>query len=773
MRREPKSFFAEALTVEASVSSGRIRRDRDNISAAEANAAEAAAPITEADTSEPVIRVRGSSASSNVHTDIFSDVDSVEAYFRGALSSSKAKVETATAVPAEVAPIRVISGFASKGRSSFTRLRAQFAEREQAAESACNERRQRKPAKQKRVIAAMRALVENDPQYKSACEEASRAQQRCADALKSQSDNAPVLRQSLKAVENAANFAQDFYLLNLAAIATRIERCGSEAAFACGSDYCPHCRRRFGARLLEDTQVQLSSRYGENLKKARNELVHVTILNDIVIPDPDLDRDFLADFSASTIRRDHRELLAYLKRWQSDRRSAMSHLLAKRKLSMELIEDWMTAENRDRRFYNTDNLYADAIHLVRLNELIRSARDRFRYKRNKVDNPSTEFVSWRDEKNVDQYMWQLRRAQSLTREDIFNLAHGLQCIYRQFEGFTKTNFPERLKFKSSIEKVIIRERSKLYRLNKDLPGVSLIGQFELELVDLRHSIGGTHQHRTKSQTLRALASQPRKPLKPRKSDEPPSAEAERRRIKQTAKARLLDEARERIAGNRELPESDFPGLQFAILLHIHALVDLNGHSRDDLERWLTGKPIGKRKFKGFWCLPYQVMVKKLFENKPINDSLRDISFYPFKGPTTFNYENTAPKHDEDLPDEDPANFSDEALALLAWLQVGIGHESLRLSINWPSVDRERRGRKPNKTIIPKVTEEEFYEEIEPMLAERGMSLPTEPSGHTDLSELFEAEVNQEDLRHGASHCEKREEGAGINDTAPSTHEDQA
>lgn len=87
-------------------------------------------------------------------------------------------------------------------------------------------------------------------------------------------------------------------------------------------------------------------------------------------------------------------------------------------------------------------------------------------------------------------MWQLRRAQTLTKDDIFKLAHGLQCIYRQFDRFTKTNFPERLKFKSSIEKVIRRERSKLYRLNKDLPGVSLIGQFELELVDLRHSIGG-------------------------------------------------------------------------------------------------------------------------------------------------------------------------------------------------------------------------------------------------------------------------------------------
>lgn len=770
MRSKPKDSFAVVQHGEASLSSDSIEQDGVEISTAVADATEAVAFIAEAAFSENDTRIRGSSVSTDVHTYEFSNIASVEAYFRAALSSSQAEVVAEKSITAETLPIRVTSGFASKGRSSFKELRAQAAEREQAAEAGCNERRQRKPAKQKRVIAALRAQVENDPQYKSACEEAKRVQQRYAAALKSQSDSSPVARRSLTEVENAANFAQDFYLVNLAAIATRIERCGSEDAFACGSDYCPHCRKRFGARLLEDTQVQLSRRYGQDLEQARNELVHVTILNDIVIPDPDLDRDYLANFSASTIRRDHRELLAYLKRWQSDRRSAMSHLLAKRKLSMELIEDWMTAENRDRRFYSADNLYADAIQLVRFNELIESAHRKFKRKRDWLENPPNDFVSWRAAEDVDPYMWQLRKAQTLSRDDIFKLAHGLQCLDRQFEGLTKTNSPERLKFKSSIEKVMRRERSKLYRLNKDLPGISLIGQFELELVDLRHSIGGTHQHRTKSQTLRALASQPRKPLKPRKSDEPPSAEAERRRIKQTAKARLLDEARERITGNRELPESDFPGLQFAVLLHIHAFVDLNGHSRDDLERWLSGKQVGTRKFKGFWRLPYQVMVKKLFEAKPINDSLRDISFYPFKGPTTFNYENTGPKHDEDLPDEDPANFSDEALALLAWLQVGIGHESLRLSINWPSVDRERRGRKPNKTVIPKVTEEEFYEEIEPMLAERGLSLPTEPSGQTDLSELFEAEDIREGMSRGSRNDECEEEG-DINDTAASPSQD--
>lgn len=281
------------------------------------------------------------------------------------------------------------------------------------------------------------------------------------------------------------------------------------------------------------------------------------------------------------------------------------------------------------------------------------------------------------------------------------------------------------------------ERSKLYRLNKDLPGISLIGQYELELVDLRHAIGGEHQHATKAKTLHLLASQERKPTKPRKTDEPVTLEMQRRRLKQGEKMRLLDRARERIAANQPLPEDEFPNLQYAVLLHMHVLIDLNGYKREDVERWLTGKAVGERRFKGRWPLQLQVMIKKLFEGKPVDASLRHISFYPFKAPIAFNYENTAPKHDEELPDDDPANFPIDALALIAWLQHGIGHESLRLAINWPGVDREKRGRKPSRTAVKKVTEEEFDEEFASILAERGIHLPKVPQGQTDLSELFE------------------------------------
>lgn len=331
----------------------------------------------------------------------------------------------------------------------------------------------------------------------------------------------------------------------------------------------------------------------------------------------------------------------------------------------------------------------------------------------------------------------MRKAQPLDRKDIITLTDGFQFIDREFRGISKTNYPERLKFKSSITKVLKRERNKLYRLSKDLPGVSLVGVFELELVDLRHAIGGDHQHSVKAKTLRYLASQERKPAKYRKTDEPISAETFVRRSKTAFKNRLLDEARERIAANKDLPDDQFPGLQYAVLLHMHVVIDLNGTPREDVERWLTGRPVGSRRFTGQWRLPYQVMVKSLYENTPVDDSLRNISFYPIKGPLAFNYENTAPKHDEALPEEDSRNFNDEALALLVWLQHGIGHESLRVAINWPGVDREKRGRKPARQVIQKLTEDELIE----ALAERGTPLPTPPIGPTDISFLFD-EVGQ-------------------------------
>ncbi|AWN41310.1 hypothetical protein DK389_13295 [Methylobacterium durans] len=538
-------------------------------------------------------------------------------------------------------------------------------------------------------------------------------------------------------IRESLAICEDFHINQVESIARLIQRCGTPGAFACGSYWCTPCRRRFGARLLADTRTQLTKRYGTDLEQARPFLLHVTILNDIVIPDPDLDRDFGANFSASTVRRDHRELLSHLRRWQSDRRSALCQFLDKRHLSLELIEDWVLGGNRDRTFYSADNLYADARRLVALNDVIALAHDQFKSRRSWLKDPPSEFVSWRDKDRPNEFMFQLRRAQKLDYKDIYRIAQDLQNISRAFCGITKTRFPERLKYLSSIRKVLKRERSRLYRLNKDLPGLSLIGQFELELVDLRHSIGGTHHHTTKSKTLRILASQERKPSKPRNSEGPVSFETQRRRLKQGAKMRLLDEARERIARNEELPKDEFPGLQYAVLLHMHVLIDLNGHSRDDVERWLTGKEVGERRFTGRWPLQHQVMTKKLFDDKPVDDSLRHISFYPFKAPIALNYENTAPKQDEDLAEGDPANFPDEALALIAWLQHGIGHESLRLAINWPGANREKRGRKPKFSGPPKVTEEEFDEEFGVHLAELGVVRPKDPVGQTDLSQLFE------------------------------------
>lgn len=166
---------------------------------------------------------------------------------------------------------------------------------------------------------------------------------------------------------------------------------------------------------------------------------------------------------------------------------------------------------------------------------------------------------------------------------------------------------------------------------------------------------------------------------------------------------------------------------------MHVLIDLNGTPREDVERWLTGKGTSTRRFSGQWPLPYQVMVKGMYENKSVDDSIRDISFYAIKAPLTFNYENTAPKRDEDLSKGDTRHFSDEALAILAWLQQGIGHERLRIAINWPGAEQEKRGPKPKHVPTPKMTEDE----LEEALAARGSSLPRPPVGETDIGVLFE------------------------------------
>ncbi|GJE12765.1 hypothetical protein [Methylobacterium longum] len=651
-------------------------------------------------------------------------------FFGDAAVESARLQATAPGKPSAFPPIRVTSGL----RASVEAIRAAQAT-EAATEEAKVEPRRRGRNRKTRAVNALRGLVEDDSRYQGAKEVVAETRRRYDEILTTAASNRHKVDAAQKAFADSIVLEVDFHLSHLASVADRIERCGTHGRLACGSYWCTHCRNRYAARLIEDTRPQLEQRYGTDLEKARLNLLHATILNDIVLPDPDLDREHLADFDASIVRRDAREMLGYLRRWQEDCRSAMSAVLMKSGLSLELAENRIGLTDRDRRFYHPDNVTADADRLIGWNDVIIEARNHFKSRRKRPDLESSELVSCRDDERYEAYLWQLHKATPLNREDIVTLAQGFQCIYREFTGITKTNYPERLKYKSSIEKVMKRERKKLYRINKDdqLPGVSVTGMFELELIDLRHAIGGDHQHSVKAKTLRVLATQERKPTKKRKKDEKISFETERRRMKLGAKMRLLDEARARIAANEDLAEAEFPGLQYAVLLHMHVLIDLNGTPREDLERWLTGKGASTRRFSGQWPLPYQVMVKGLYENKPVDDSIRDISFYAIKAPLTFNYENTAPKRDEDLPESDPKHFSDEALAILAWLQQGIGHERLRIAINWPGAEQEKRGPKPKHVPIPKMTEDELDE----ALAARGSSLPRPPAGATDIGFLFE------------------------------------
>ncbi|MCJ2144350.1 hypothetical protein [Methylobacterium sp. E-066] len=595
------------------------------------------------------------------------------------------------------------------------------------------ERRRRGPAIPTRVAAALLKWVENDPAYRTARAFAEQQRLRYVATINVAGPDSYRIASARDDFLASVALVDDYYLATLQVLAHTILRCGQYGAFACGSYWCPHCRKRFGARLLDDTQAQLRQRYGDDLERARSNLLYGTILCDIVIPTPNIDRDYGSDFAADIASRDHIALVNFLRKYQLDRRSAMSVLLAKRGLSLELVLDWIAVGNRDRTIYDPKNAVADARRLIALNDLIIVAHDRFKSRRKRPDLESTKLISWSDEERTEAYMYQLRKAQKLSRRDILALSDDFQFIDREFRGITKTNYPERLKYKSSIAKVIRRERNKLYRLSKSLPGVSLIGVFELELIDLRHAIGGKHQHDVKAKTLRILATQERKPTKYRKTDEPISAESYIRRHKREFRNTLLDEARRRIAANEDLPEDKFTGIQYAVLLHMHVVIDLNGTPRDDVERWFNGKPMGTRRFKGQWLLPYQVMIKSLYEGKPVDDSLRHISFYAFKGPVAFNYENTAPKRDEELAESDARHYPEQALALAVWLQHSIGHDSLKIEIDWPGVDREKRGPKPKREQTPKMTEEE----LEEALAELGVELPRDPKGQTDISALFE------------------------------------
>ncbi|TXN01308.1 hypothetical protein FV242_18990 [Methylobacterium sp. WL64] len=657
--------------------------------------------------------------------------EDIEASFREAITESTPPRATDPTKPTVLPQIRVTSGLRALAEAAKN-VRDAGGVTEEDAKAAS---RRRGKGRKTRVIAALNAFVESDNRYQGAREVVAQTRHRYDQVLGTVTSNQHRVEAARAAYTDSIDLEVDFHLSHLASVADRIERCGPHGGLACGSYWCTRCRNRFSGRLIEDTRTQLEQRYGADLEHARSNLLHATILNDIVLPDPDLDREHLADFAASVIRRDHREMLGYLRRWQKDRRSAMSAALIKRGLSLELAEDWIGLHDRDRRFYHPDNVTADADRLIGWNDIVEEARAHFRSQRRRPDLEASDLISCRDDERYEAYLWQLRKATRLEREDIVTLAQGFQCIYREFTAITKTNYPERLKFKSSIEKVMKRERKKLYRIIKEdqLPGIAVTGMFELELVDLRHAIGGDHQHSVKAKTLRVLATQERKPTKKRKKDERISFETERRRMKLRAKMRLLDEARASIAANKDLPEADFPGLRYAVLLHMHVLIDLNGTPREDVERWLTGREVSTRRFSGQWPLPYQVMLKGLYESKSVNDSIRDISFYPIKAPLTFNYENTAPKRDEDLPETDPRHFSDEALAILAWLQQGIGHERLRIAINWPGTEQEKRGPKPKHTPIPKMTEDELDE----ALAARGSSLPRPPVGETDIGFLFE------------------------------------
>ncbi|MDG2570761.1 hypothetical protein P7L87_24725, partial [Vibrio parahaemolyticus] len=432
------------------------------------------------------------------------------------------------------------------------------------------------------------------------------------------------------------SFVEDFHLAGLEMVASKIERCDGRAR--CNSLWCTGCRTRFGAKNLGDMQRHIQKRYGTDEARIRENVHHLTILNELIIPDPEI-RSFKEagrsiDFSASTVKRDHIDILNGLIREQKRQLKMMEGILTRKNLKREYFLD----RDCDRLSPRVENFWHDVDCLIVLNKDIDTARRIFKGKKRK-ELPSEIILRPKDDgtdpfhdEALYLYLSQLQKSQKLSEQEIHKIALALQWIYRDFRTINRTKFPEYLKLKSSVEKVIKRERDKLYYLLRDLPKVSIIGSFEIELIDLFHAFDSADLHPAKVETLRKLAGQKRKrdvrPADRLIDDEMSSA---------MVKSRLLDNLRTQIHNGEKIDFRAYPELRYSVLLHIHAMVDLNGTSRDDFEKWLSGKGRSSRRFKPKWPLPRQTMLTSLHANRDVSRSIISIGFYPFKQALGFNY----------------------------------------------------------------------------------------------------------------------------------------
>ena len=171
------------------------------------------------------------------------------------------------------------------------------------------------------------------------------------------------------------------------------------------------------AVLIEDTRAQLVQRYGRRPREGPAQHLSTSRSStSIVLPDPDLDREHLADFAASIVLgATPAMMLGYLRRWQEDCGGATSAVLIKRGLSLALAEDWIGLTERDRRFLPTRQRHG------RCRPAARVWTTSVHGGPGLTSNPSASgrtsssavLVSCRDDERYEAYLWQLRRATRL------------------------------------------------------------------------------------------------------------------------------------------------------------------------------------------------------------------------------------------------------------------------------------------------------------------------------------------------------------------------
>lgn len=475
--------------------------------------------------------------------------------------------------------------------------------------------------------------------------------------------------------------ADNLELVAVATQAARIRNCATGISRPyCGSTYCKNCRTRFIAQSIGAVSGLLRQRYGSNEDKIRSNVAWLTVLSDIVIPvfetAPRHGRRS-HDFDAGFVHRSILKLRRGLEIAQNKSRKRLEQLLANKRLTVDLV----SRPGVDRSIVQPETFEEDVEYLLDLNQEIMGARHELaRLKRRKRSNGLHPL---QEESMTRQAA--LARADCLTPPEIISVATHLEFIGRTFPSVNRLNYPEALALQEAVEKAIKLEWRKINTIYRDLPGVSIIGSFELELVDLRHALGGKHRHTKKAATIARLAGQ-RSRKRGSVDDDPGSY----------GRGQLRDEARAIIAKG-EIPDPErYPGLRYAVLLHFHAIVDLNGTPRADFETWLRGRTNegrSERRFKGHWRLPDQVMVQRLHEDRDLVDSLRAMSAYPLKPQIEFNY---------DLPEDELGDrlIPQRELAAHIWLQSEIGRKGLKIWVNESGTSGgsliPTRGRKPKR-----------------------------------------------------------------------------